>query len=243
MPRSKRVRSENGIYHVVVQGAGGEAIFGDPSDKRRYLEKALEYRNKFGLELFAYCILDNHAHLIVREGEIDISGFMRRMGVSFSYWYKKDHGLAGGRVYHGRYLSQPVPLWALPAMISYVEKEPVRLGLCVSPHEYGFSSAIRGAEAADSVPDVAEEGASYGRVLELSAGRYGCTADQARAALIRRFGTEYAVRLRAMPKEERDNAVRDLRYRDNLSIHAISEASGFGRGVVQRARILREKNP
>lgn len=234
MPRSARVRSENGIYHVVVQGAGGEDIFRDAADKRRYLEKVLEYRNRFGLEVFAFCILDNHAHLIVREGDIDISGLMRRMGVSFSYWYKKEHGLTGGRVYHGRYLSQPVALWQLPAMISYVEKEPVRLGLCRRPHEYAFSSAMR--SCSGELPAAAEEEAVFGRVLEGSAGRYGCTPDRAREALIRRFGTEYAVRLRAMPREERDNAVRDLRYKDNLTIRAISEETGFGRGVVQRVR-------
>lgn len=233
MPRTARVRSENGIYHVVVQGAGGEDIFRDAADKRRYLEKILEYRNRFGLEVFAFCILDNHAHFIIREGDIDISGLMRRMGVSFSYWYKKEHGLTGGRVYHGRYLSQPVALWQLPAIISYVEKEPMRQGLCRCPEDYVFSSALRTGSCELSA---AEEEAVFGRVIEGSAGRYGCTKDRARKALIRRFGTEYALRLRAMPREELDAAVRDLRYKDNLTIRAISEETGFGRGVVQRIR-------
>ena len=252
MPRKARERGESRIYHVVVQGARDKRIFGTVQDKLSYTDRLLEYRTRFGVELFAFCILENHAHLILRESEsADVSGFMRRLGISYSHSYRKAHGADGTEVYRGRYLSEPLELWQLPGAISFVESEPVRLGLAERPEDWPYGSAGRRSgkgAALYALPEeksteesmVAEEGPEQASprkpavLLEAADPKFGRTHEEAREALIRRFGENYRLTLCRMDRSEKEALVRELRYEDCFSIHLVSAATGFGRGVVQR---------
>ena len=87
MPRNARQRDEKGIHHVVVQGKRLENIFENEAEKELYLETLLQYKAKTGIKLYAFCILENHVHLVLQETkEESVSAFMRRVGVRFSYW-------------------------------------------------------------------------------------------------------------------------------------------------------------
>ena len=62
----RRRESFTGLYHVVVKGINKERIF-DQQREKVYLKKIiLEFKEKYGIEIYAYCIMSNHAHFIIR---------------------------------------------------------------------------------------------------------------------------------------------------------------------------------
>ncbi len=67
MKNRRRRESFTGLYHVVVKGINKERIF-DQQREKVYLKKIiLEFKEKYGIEIYAYCIMSNHAHFIIRQ--------------------------------------------------------------------------------------------------------------------------------------------------------------------------------
>lgn len=98
MPRTPRAREESGIHHVVVQGLDHQKIFEENDDKDLYLDIVLRFKERFDMRLYAYCIMPNHAHLLLKEGEIDISSFMRRSGSQLCPLVQDESHSGGPRV-------------------------------------------------------------------------------------------------------------------------------------------------
>ena len=65
MPRIARAVIEGIPYHVTQRGNRREDIFFEDEDRKKYLEWLLEYSDKHGLKIWAYCLMSNHVHLIV----------------------------------------------------------------------------------------------------------------------------------------------------------------------------------
>ncbi len=237
MPRSARVRTESGLYHIVVQGARGRRVFENPEDKLLFIDRLLEYKTKGEVQLFAFAVFENHAHLVLNEGPDGLSALMRRIGVSFSHRYKKLHP-GDAPVFRDRYQSEPLELWQLPGAISFVETEAVRRGLCSCAEDYPYSSAGRRMQSVRVLPEVAEEPTAYGRTgaafLEEISDKYGKSAGAAREALERRLGPHPREVLAAMSFEETEALIRSLRFEDQLSIRLVCAVTGLGRGRVQR---------
>jgi len=68
MSRTVRKRSTTGIDHVVLKGMDDRNIFLDDEDKSVFMEKLIKAREIGEFEFFAYCLMDNHVHLLVKEG-------------------------------------------------------------------------------------------------------------------------------------------------------------------------------
>lgn len=246
MPRKPRARAESGIHHVVVQGARNKNIFVDEESKDLYLDILLQYKARFEMEVYAYCILENHGHILLKEGRIDVSSFMRRMGVSYSYWYRKRRQEEGA-VFRGRYLSEPLEPQQLAAVVSYIHREPVKMGLAVQPEDYAWSSAhvYRSVHPfIETLPLVADPESPYDSFcpeeemdcLEEVPAKYGKSRAEAEAAVRKRLGSLSLEELRCLEPEERNNLLRQLRYEEQISILLLSQITGIGRGVIQRIR-------
>jgi putative transposase len=69
MPRSARKKSSSGIYHIVLRGINKQRIFEDDEDSLYFLEKFKTYKDISGYEIYAYCLMSNHLHLLMKEGE------------------------------------------------------------------------------------------------------------------------------------------------------------------------------
>ena len=80
MARSARTNSKSGIYHVIVRGINRQNIFQDEEDKGVYLDRLTHYKNECGVKLYAYCLMSNHVHLLVRETDKPLSEFMKKLG-------------------------------------------------------------------------------------------------------------------------------------------------------------------
>ena len=97
MPRQMRRRSKTGIYHVMARGNSGQTLFEDDEDNKRFLEILHETKEKMGFEidLYAYCLMGNHVHLLIRENEVNLGDFMRRAVAHYALWMNHKYGRTG----------------------------------------------------------------------------------------------------------------------------------------------------
>ncbi|WLR41554.1 transposase [Bacillus carboniphilus] len=90
MPRGPRERSKSGIYHVIIRGANRQEIFHDDDDFRKFLDTIKKYKIKARMTVYSWCLMNNHVHLLLKEGEESLSTTMKRIGVSYvSYYHRK----------------------------------------------------------------------------------------------------------------------------------------------------------
>jgi len=85
MPRQQRKRSESGYYPIMLCGNERRNIFLNDEDKLRFLETVYEKKQKDRFYMYAYCLMDNHLHLMISEGTEDIAKVMKRITVSCVY--------------------------------------------------------------------------------------------------------------------------------------------------------------
>ena len=85
MPRMRRVKSETGIYHVVLRGINKQTIFEDEEDNEKFLVTVKRYKEQSGYQLLAYCLMGNHIHLLIKTGVEELGQIFRRIGASYVY--------------------------------------------------------------------------------------------------------------------------------------------------------------
>ncbi|GHU61641.1 hypothetical protein AGMMS49983_01720 [Clostridia bacterium] len=140
MPRQERVRSESGIYHIIIRGINKQLIFEEESDYRRFLSILRRVKSRTDIKLFAYCILGNHAHLLLKEGGESVSETMQRICVMYAVYFNEKYGRTG-HLFQNRYVSGAVDdnNYFLSVLI-YILQNPVKAGLCKTPNKYIWSS-------------------------------------------------------------------------------------------------------
>ncbi len=107
MPRSARKKSISGIYHVVLRGTNKQRIFEDDQDNQKFLQTIRAHKKTSGYEVYAYCLMSNHIHLLMKEGKEDLGIVFRRIGASFVYWYNWKYSRKG-HLFQDRYKSEVV---------------------------------------------------------------------------------------------------------------------------------------
>lgn len=140
MPRLARQKCESGIYHIMVRGVNRNDIFHDDQDHVRFLETLERAKTSGGCELLAYCLMSNHVHLLLRENGDDISKSMKRIGVSYAWWYnwKYEHV---GHVFQDRYKSECIQADSqLLNVLRYIHNNPVTAYMVEEPEQYRWSS-------------------------------------------------------------------------------------------------------
>jgi putative transposase len=102
MARPLRLLIPGGWYHVMNRGNRREAIYLDDTDRRRFLGLLSELPDRFGLEIHAFELMDNHYHLVVRTPEPNLSETMRWLHVTYSSRFNWAHQQVG-HVFAGRF--------------------------------------------------------------------------------------------------------------------------------------------
>ncbi len=140
MPRTARIKSEIGIYHVMLRGINRQTIFLDDEDCEKYLQCIREIKGISELVLYAYCLMGNHIHLLLKEGREPLDQIFKRIGARYVYWYNWKYERSG-HLFQDRYKSEPITDDAhLLAVLRYIYQNPVKAGLCKRPEDYPWSS-------------------------------------------------------------------------------------------------------
>lgn len=141
MPRHPRFLPPDNYYHIMNRGNNHMPIFACHNDYRFYLKKLSELKAEHPFDLYHYCLMENHLHLLVKTTkESDFSNFSKRLNLSYSAYYQRNYGFVG-HFWQGRFKSQLVS--NDPYFIQcgkYIELNPVKGGIVKSPEDYPWSS-------------------------------------------------------------------------------------------------------
>lgn len=140
MPRVRREKCPNSIYHIIVRGNNREDIFKDYGDRIGYLKRLKHYKEKFKIEIYAYCLMTNHVHLVIYDNGQDISKFMQGLSLSYAIYFNKKYNRCG-HVFQGRFTSLMVRSDEYFVYVSkYVHRNPVKANIVGDALEYNWSS-------------------------------------------------------------------------------------------------------
>lgn len=141
MPRLARVVAPHIPFHVIQRGNRRQETFFSDDDYREYLRLLKEWCGKCDVEIWAYCLMPNHVHLILVPRSSD--GFMKAIRETHRRYTRHVNFQKGWRGYlwQGRFSSYPMDERYLIAAARYVELNPVKAGLVRSAGEYRWSSA------------------------------------------------------------------------------------------------------
>ncbi len=142
MARPLRLSFENAVYHITARGNRKENIFYSNRDRNVFLDKMNETFGKYSLICYAYCLMDNHYHLVVKTPQPNISEGMHYLNTSYSNWFKAKHAIVGV-VFQGRYKSILVDEDNYAFVVTtYVHLNPIRAGKVRNLEEYKWNSYL-----------------------------------------------------------------------------------------------------
>lgn len=139
MGRARKV-SECDLYHITSRGVGGQIIFEDDDDRRHFLALLKSACTDHGLNVAAWCLMENHFHLLVRADIKDISAAMKYLKETYAKDLNKRHSRVGS-VFQGTFGSFPIEDESYMATaIRYIHDNPVRAGIVKHARDYRWSS-------------------------------------------------------------------------------------------------------
>jgi putative transposase len=149
MARIARVESPGIPHHLTQRGNRRQQTFFSDGDYSAYIELMAEWCSRHDVEVWAYCLMTNHVHLIAVPYSED--GLGLAVGEAHRRYSRRINFREGwrGHLWQGRFASYPLDENYLLAATRYVELNPVRAGLVKSPGAYPWSSAAAHLAARD----------------------------------------------------------------------------------------------
>ncbi len=140
MARPWRIQYEGAIYHIMSRGVGRDEIFQTNDDYSKFLGYLESAREKFHLDIFAFVLMSNHYHILLRTNEANLSRAMQWIQTSYSVYFNRNHNRIG-HLFQGRYKSILVEnesYWNILSL--YIHLNPIRAGMVKKLSEYKWSS-------------------------------------------------------------------------------------------------------
>jgi REP element-mobilizing transposase RayT len=140
LPRARRLKSETGIYHVVLRGINRQTIFEDDEDREMFLVTVEQYKKQSGFKLLAFCLMGNHVHLLMKTENESLGQIFKRIGVSYVYWYNRKYDRFG-HLFQDRFKSEAVETDDyLFGVLRYIHQNPLKAGMVKKLDDYIWSS-------------------------------------------------------------------------------------------------------
>ena len=157
MPRHARIKSSTNTYHIIIKGADSQLLFESDKDFTKYLDFLAYYKEKCEFELFAYCLMSNHVHLLMRHSvNFSLEKIFRCLNTAYSTWYNMKY-MRTGYVQDGRYYSEPIEDDRyLISALRYIHFNPTKAGLENAPGvSYPWSSYYEYINTTSGITDTA----------------------------------------------------------------------------------------
>lgn len=142
MPRLARESMSNDLqtYHILVEGMTSEVIFETNRYKEFYLKNINEKKTEYDIKIFAYVVMNNHAHFILNSSPENISKFIKAVNTIYARFYNKNNERQG-YVFRGRYKSEGLENEEkIVNCINFIHYNPVSSKIVTNANEYEFSS-------------------------------------------------------------------------------------------------------
>ena len=142
MPRIARLVGAGYPHHIIQRGNNRQPIFFDDKDKLRYLHLLEKYSSECGCDIFAYCLMNNHVHILsVPDDNSALAKTMQKLSLTYTQFVNQKYNRTG-RLWECRYYSALVDEERyLISVVRYIEQNPVRAKIVSQATEYPWSSA------------------------------------------------------------------------------------------------------
>nr|WP_058309267.1 transposase [Gracilibacillus massiliensis] len=259
MPRQARKKSKSGIYHVMLRGANKQEIFHDDEDNVRFLDILIKYKKQVECHIFAWCLMNNHVHLLLKEGNEELSITMKRIEVSYVHYYNRKYKTTG-HLFQDRFRSENVETKRyFMTVLRYIHQNPVKAGLVSRIEEWAWSSCSGYYDKGSSHKhlldsDVVLNMFSGDKAIALGHFRKfneqnnndSCfenqakkvrhlTDEEARDKIKRVLGSRNLAQVKSLPKAERDDLLRRVKEIEGLSQRQGSRILGVSVSLIHRA--------
>lgn len=139
--RRARLSYEGAILHGMNRGYNGQVIFVDALDKQIFIDLIAKAQGLTHVGVLAYCVMDNHYHLIVQDNSSRLADFFKQLNGQYASHYRKRHG-GKGYVFQDRYKSSLIQDEGYVMLcLAYVLNNPIKAKLVGVYEEYPWSSA------------------------------------------------------------------------------------------------------
>jgi REP element-mobilizing transposase RayT len=246
MARQERLISSTNIYHILLRGINRQRIFEKAEDYIQFLDFLYSVKKQSGFTLYAYCLMGNHIHLLIKEGEEPLSQIFRRLGTRYAQWFNKEYERVGS-LFQNRFRSEPVETneYFITVLV-YIFQNPVKAGICRYPAEYEWGSrrflgkteglidesALFEICPASEIKQRERELVDEDLFSEPKIGRRAAYADKTVAFIIRQIsGAENASDFQRLSRDGQKSAVKELRS-NGVPIRQIARLPGLSNGVV-----------
>jgi REP element-mobilizing transposase RayT len=129
MARRPRDDAPGAAHHVMVRGIDRLPIFLDDADREDFLRRLSRLISELGFLCFAWALMPNHVHLVIRSGQVRISQLMARLGTGYARRFNERHDRVG-HLFQNRFRSRCVVDDAdLVGLVLYVTRNPLEAGL------------------------------------------------------------------------------------------------------------------
>lgn len=140
MARTARIKSESGYYHVMLRGNNRNLIFKNKQDRLKFLKLVQKQVNRGFISVIAYCLMDNHLHMLLRENDGQLTAAMQSLSTAYAIYFNKKYNRTG-HLFQNRFESETIDDEKyLFAALRYIHQNPVKAGICDEVENYQWSS-------------------------------------------------------------------------------------------------------
>ncbi|MBO5153827.1 MAG: transposase [Eubacterium sp.] len=250
MPRHSRKKSSTQTYHVVIKGADRQLLFEEQQDFEKYLEIIEYYKEQCQFDLYAYCLMSNHVHLLIHHtSDFSLETIFRRINTSYAGWFNMKYNRTGF-VQDGRYFSEPVESERdLLTVVKYIHFNPTKAGMEEAPGAsypwssfYDYRDQFNGLTDISLVLDIVG-GTEHFQVLhtigsddkcmDIDQFRKRLPDDVAKDIIYQISKCSSSTEFQKLSLEARNQYIA-LIHEKGVSIRQLNRLSGIPRGVIER---------
>lgn len=251
MPRKARRKSRTGIYHIMLRGINKQTIFEDEEDKIQFLKTLKKYKDISKYQLYSYCLMDNHIHLLLKESKETVSEVIKRISSSYVYWYNQKYERCG-HLFQERFKSEVVEkkVYFLK-VLRYIHQNPTKAGLANNIFEGKWTSIneyISKATIVDIDLGLSLFSSDKEKAIKLfmkymaESNDDQCLEDKVKISdsevieYLYKLGVSNISELQKMEKEKRDDILARLKELEGVTVRQLSRITGISKSIIYRIR-------
>ena len=214
-------------------------------DYLKLKETIINVKEDMSFEIYAYCLMGNHLHLLLKEGKEDLTLMFKRIAGSYVYWYNWKYHRCG-HLFQDRFKSEPVEDDSyFLTVLRYIHQNPVKAKLCKYAEDYPYSSMgeyitfpkLTETDFALSMLPM-EQFLDYHReenedqCLEISLDNR-ITDEEVKALILRLTNCKNVAEVQLLDRNVRNDCIQKL-HKKGASIRQISRLTGLSKKIVER---------
>lgn len=138
MPRQARIDTPGAVHHIIIRGIERSTIFSNDQDRENFIERLSKLLVESEMPCYAWALMSNHAHLLLRTGNAPVAAIMRRLLTGYAVWFNRRYQ-RHGHLFQNRYKSILCEEDRyLKQLVGYIHLNPVRAGIIADCKELKF---------------------------------------------------------------------------------------------------------